>query len=122
MMSGSIKLGRNEIAGYPSSPSVQAGEVLGLHVATAAHRFRADFYRVGWRPRLMGSAVWCGERVLPGSYDEDWQWPRWSAALRPRWRRHGCSDHSARVRGSAVAAFPPRLVGLPVHGPDAVAG
>src|SRR5947209_5521166 len=85
MMSGPIKLGWNEIAGYPSSPSVQAGEVLGLHVATPAHRFRADFYRVGWRPRLMGSAVWCGERVLPGTYDEDRQWPRFEFSVPSNW-------------------------------------
>lgn len=85
MMLGSTKLGWNEIAGYPASASVQAGEVLTLHVATAARRFRADFYRMGRRLRLIGSAVWSGERALPRGPGEDWEWPRFQFSVPFDW-------------------------------------
>jgi hypothetical protein len=63
------------INGYPARPSVRAGEVVRLHVATSAPRFHVDFYRWGATPRHTGHVEWPGQAATPGRFDADWQWP-----------------------------------------------
>ncbi|MET7299954.1 N,N-dimethylformamidase beta subunit family domain-containing protein [Embleya sp. NPDC005575] len=73
------------VAGYPARVSTRAGDVLVLHVATTARRFRADFHRAGHQAPPMASVVWAGERAEPRRYDEDWQWPRFDFSVPSDW-------------------------------------
>lgn len=73
------------VDGYPARPSVRAGEVLRFHVSTRSERFRADFYRCGARPRLMGSTAGPGRYAPPGRHDEDWHWPGHDFAVPGDW-------------------------------------
>lgn len=73
------------VDGYPARPSVRAGEVLRFHVSTRADRFRADFYRCGARPRLMGSTEQPGRYAPPGRHDEDWRWPGYDFPVPGEW-------------------------------------
>lgn len=64
------------IRGYPGRPSVRPGEVLQLHVATDAARFRVALHRWadGFVP--MGETGWFEGTAAPeGRPDVDWQWP-----------------------------------------------
>lgn len=73
------------VNGYPGRASVRAGETLRLHISTRARRFRADFYRCGVRPRLMGHLEGRGLYAEPGGHDEDWNWPGHDIAIPEGW-------------------------------------
>ncbi|MFJ1785049.1 N,N-dimethylformamidase beta subunit family domain-containing protein [Streptomyces anulatus] len=73
------------VDGYPGRASVRAGKVLRLHVSTRADRFRADFYRCGTLPRLMGHMVGRGTYAEPGGHDEDWNWPAHEFTIPADW-------------------------------------
>ena len=62
------------INGYAARPSVRAGEVVRLHIATSAPRFRVDFYRWGARP-ARGACRVARRHCRAGRSTTDWQWP-----------------------------------------------
>ncbi|MFF3242309.1 N,N-dimethylformamidase beta subunit family domain-containing protein [Streptomyces sp. NPDC002870] len=76
----------SSINGYPARPSVRAGEVIRLHIATSAARFRVDFYRWGSTPQHMARIEWPGRAAVPGRYDQDWQWPAYDFHVPHNWQ------------------------------------
>ncbi|MFG2174075.1 N,N-dimethylformamidase beta subunit family domain-containing protein [Streptomyces niveus] len=73
------------INGYPSQPSVRAGETVRLHIATSAPHFNIDFYRWGSKPRHAGRVGWLGCDAAPGRYDRDWHWPAYDFRVPRDW-------------------------------------
>lgn len=74
------------INGYAARPSVRAGDVVRLHIATSAPRFHVDFYRWGATPEHAGHIEWPGSAASPGRFDADWQWPAYEFLVPPEWR------------------------------------
>ncbi|MGW0537656.1 N,N-dimethylformamidase beta subunit family domain-containing protein [Streptomyces sp. NPDC003032] len=74
------------VNGYPARPSVRAGDVVRLHVATEAPRFHVDFYRWGATPQHTGHVEWPGRVAAPGRFDADWQWPAYEFRIPRDWK------------------------------------
>jgi hypothetical protein len=64
------------IRGYPRQPSPRAGEVVTLHVATDAPRFRVEFYRCGAQLASYGESAWLPGQSAPAHLPfQDWGEP-----------------------------------------------
>ncbi|WP_411574220.1 N,N-dimethylformamidase beta subunit family domain-containing protein [Streptomyces fradiae] len=74
------------VNGYAARPSVRAGEVVRLHIATAAPRIHVDFYRWGAAPQHAGHVEWPGRAAATGRFDADWRWPAYEFRVPPQWR------------------------------------
>jgi hypothetical protein len=96
---------RIAVDGYPARPSVRAGNVIRLHIATSADLFRVDFYRYGATTQLVGSVTWAGQSAPSGRFDEDWQWPAYDFPVPRDWE----SGVYIVVLGGTLPSAPPVL-------------
>lgn len=92
------------VNGYAARPSVRAGGVARLHVATSAPRFHVDFYRWGATPQHTGHVEWRGRAAPPGRFDSDWQWPAYEFPIPPEWRS---GVYIAVLRTERASGMPP---------------
>jgi hypothetical protein len=67
---------------YPARPSVYPGQVLSLHVSSAAPEFRVDFYRQGLTSELLLQSDWQpGIQVPMGRPDQAFDYPAYDIPL-----------------------------------------
>lgn len=91
------------IRGYPARAGVAPGELLVLHVATDAPRFRVLFYRWGDGLLRVSETGWlAGEHAVPGGAGEDWEWPRYEFAIPHDWPSAVYIAHLEEPGGSAI--------------------
>lgn len=90
------------IRGYPARASVLPGEVLVLHIATDAPRFRVCFYRWWDGAELLCRSRWFdGVDAAPRGADEDWGWPGYAFSIPGQWRSAVYIAHLEEVGGPA---------------------